>query len=86
MNRTLKLFIQFLHKEGALRAFQNYRQKAVQPHSPLQIYNWATGLSLGHLGSTNYIVDAFSWCNTNEGDHYWQALHDKWVNKLAGRE
>lgn len=82
MNKSLKLFYQFLEANGALIAWeQNYTNRQAEVDDPKSRAEFFYTL-ISHQHS--WIGAAFLWSDTPQGHYYWDQLDNKWRNHLNG--
>jgi len=87
----VKEFVLFLKENNTLKAYKENIYKAHPPQdSPNKEYQLYYGMNpLVYLKGEwslydieNLISHSFNWMGTDQGQNYWQSLHDKWYEKM----
>ena len=77
INPSLKQFYLFLEKHNALIAWENNRITKYPDETRAEFF------ARVKLDGYRFIIGAFTWVVTPEGQIYWSTLHSKWCDEAG---
>lgn len=78
-SKRAKLFYAFLFERGDLLAYIHN----VFSHNNRYVMR---NIGIGITQTTGFIDEAFEWSRSPQGDPYWQACHDEWLEYITQNE
>jgi hypothetical protein len=89
-NNFINFFENFLKQENIKEKFFNYANfefiertaRYIKDSTGFKKYNDKKNLIYNNLTPLAFIMNAFQWDDTKEGQNYWTNIHYKWVNSL----
>lgn len=78
MNYSLKVFKEFLHKNGCYRKFVDNLEPSDSEYKKYQNFE----VKLKYSEPDDFIICSFVWSKTPQGSDYWNEINNKWLDKL----